>query len=387
MQLRLVALEEGKDPGAGNRNGKVVPWRFLHYLLLFLVLGLGFSIISMNTLRYFGAQNQNGMPPVQGSNTIVWLEEPSGIESWIRPSKNLMHNMNDVELFWRASFVPQIKTYPYRRVPKIAFMFLTKGPLPFAPLWERFFKGNEGLYSIYMHSLPSYVADNPPTSVFYKRQIPSKVAEWGMMSMCDAERRLLANALLDLSNERFILLSESCIPVQNFTTAYSYISHSRYSFMGSFDENGPYGRGRYNPNMAPEVNLTEWRKGAQWFEVNRELAVAIIQDSKYYPKFKKFCRPACYVDEHYFPTMLSINFPRLMANRTLTWVDWSRGGAHPATFGKNDVSERFFKKIIEGTNCTYNDQPTTRCFLFARKFAPSALEPLLALASRVFGIH
>ncbi|PKI43544.1 hypothetical protein CRG98_036079 [Punica granatum] len=298
-----------------------------------------------------------------------------------------MHNMNDVELFWRASFVPQIKTYPYRRVPKIAFMFLTKGPLPFAPLWERFFKGNEGLYSIYMHSLPSYVADYPPTSVFYKRQIPSKVAEWGMMSMCDAERRLLANALLDLSNERFILLSESCIPVQNFTTAYSYISHSRYSFMGSFDENGPYGRGRYNPNMAPEVNLTEWRKGAQWFEVNRELAVAIIQDSKYYPKFKKFCRPACYVDEHYFPTMLSINFPRLMANRTLTWVDWSRGGAHPATFGKNDVSERFFKKIIEGTNCTYNDQPTTRCFLFARKFAPSALEPLLALASRVFGIH
>lgn len=29
-----------------------------------------------------------------------------------------------------------------RRIPvkKVAFMFLTKGPLPFAPLWERFFK-------------------------------------------------------------------------------------------------------------------------------------------------------------------------------------------------------------------------------------------------------
>jgi len=25
-------------------------------------------------------------------------------------------------------------------VKKVAFMFLTKGPLPFAPLWERFFK-------------------------------------------------------------------------------------------------------------------------------------------------------------------------------------------------------------------------------------------------------
>ena len=46
---------------------------------------------------------------------------------------------------------------------------------------------------------------------------PSQVAEWGMMSMCDTERRLLANALLDISNEWFILLSESCIPLQNFS--------------------------------------------------------------------------------------------------------------------------------------------------------------------------
>lgn len=213
-----------------------------------------------------------------------------------------------------------------------------------------------------------------------------QVAEWGMMSMCDAERRLLANALLDLSNEWFILLSESCIPVQNFSTVYHYISQSRHSFMGSFDEDGPYGRGRYNPNMAPEVNLTEWRKGSQWFEVNRELAVAIIQDSKYYPKFKKFCRPACYVDEHYFPTMLSIHYPNVIANRTLTWVDWSRGGAHPATFGQKDTSKEFFKRILE-SNCTYNDHPTTKCFLFARKFSPNTLEPLLALASPVFGIH
>lgn len=168
-------MEEGKDPTTANRSGRVVPWRFLHYLLLFLVVGLGFSIISMNTLRYFGPQNQKSITPLQGSNNIVWSAEPSGIEGCISPPKNLMHNMNDLELFWRASFVPQIKSYPYKRVPKIAFMFLAKGPLPLAPLWERFFKGNEELFSIYMHPLPSYVADFPQTSVFYKRQIPSQV--------------------------------------------------------------------------------------------------------------------------------------------------------------------------------------------------------------------
>lgn len=108
-----------------------------------------------------------------------------------------------------------------------------------------------------------------------------QVAEWEMMGMCDAERRLLANALLNLSNEWFILLSGSCFLLQNFNMVYLYTSQSRHSFMGLFDENEPYGWGRYNPNMTPEVNLTEWQKGSQWFEVNCELTVAIIQDSKY----------------------------------------------------------------------------------------------------------
>ncbi|CAI0408280.1 unnamed protein product [Linum tenue] len=54
-------------------------------------------------------------------------------------------------------------------------MFLSKGPLPLAPLWERFFSGHQGLYSIYLHSLPSFEAKFPPSSVFYRRQVPSKV--------------------------------------------------------------------------------------------------------------------------------------------------------------------------------------------------------------------
>ena len=137
--------------------------------------------------------------------------------------------------------------------------------------------------------------------------------------------------------------------------------------------------------MAPEVNLTEWRKGSQWFEVNRVLAIKIVEDNKYYPKFKQFCRPHCYVDEHYYQTMLAIETPHLLANRSLTFVDWSRGGAHPATFGKADITKDFFKRISESNECIYNNQPTSLCFLFARKFAPSALEPLLELASDALG--
>ena len=88
----------------------------------------------------------------------------------------LEHSMTDEELLWRASFAPGVRRYPFRRVPKVAFMFLTRGPLPLAPLWELFFRGNEGMYSIYVHALPSYRANFTSESVFYRRQIPSKVS-------------------------------------------------------------------------------------------------------------------------------------------------------------------------------------------------------------------
>lgn len=90
---------------------------------------------------------------------------------------SLMHNMSDKELFWRASMVPQIEEFPYKHVPKVAFMFLTPGPLPLAPLWDKFFKGHEGLYTIYVHPHPSFDETLvPQNSVFYGRRIPSQVS-------------------------------------------------------------------------------------------------------------------------------------------------------------------------------------------------------------------
>ncbi|GAB4837146.1 hypothetical protein Ancab_002057 [Ancistrocladus abbreviatus] len=384
MQQRVTTLEEGKDASSLNRTtqARALPWRLLLILVVFLGLCLVFSFFSMYSIRGFGVSS---LVATARPSFLPCVSEPNNLERWIKPPSNLLHSMNDEELLWRATFVPRIKKHPFLRIPKIAFMFLAKGPLPLAPLWERFFKGHEGLYSIYIHSLPSYHDEFSPSSVFYKRHIPSQVSEWGMMSMCDAERRLLANALLDISNEWFVLLSESCIPLYNFSSVYHYIKKSRYSFMGAFDDPGPYGRGRYNHNMAPDVNITDWRKGSQWFEINRKLAINVVEDTTYYPKFNAFCKPHCYVDEHYFPTMLTIQASSLLANRSITWVDWSRGGAHPATFGKADISQDFFKKIFQGQSCLYNNQPSSICFLFARKFAPSALEALLVLAPAVLG--
>jgi hypothetical protein len=174
MQSRAVQLEEGKEPPVINRTNqsKALPFKVLQLLVPVLALCIAFSVISIYTIRHFGISS---VATTVTSTLQPCHDEPTSLEQWIRPPVNLIHAMTDKELLWRASFAPRIKKYPFQRVPKIAFMFLTKGPLPLAPLWEKFLKGHEGLYSIYVHSLPSFQANFPPSSVFYRRQIPSQV--------------------------------------------------------------------------------------------------------------------------------------------------------------------------------------------------------------------
>ncbi|XP_006842358.2 uncharacterized protein LOC18432185 [Amborella trichopoda] len=211
--------------------------------------------------------------------------------------------------------------------------------------------------------------------------------QWGRLSMLDSERRLLANALLDVSNERFVLLSEACIPLFNFTTVYSYLTNSRHSYVHSFDDPGANGRGRYPRRMRPHVKLSSWRKGSQWFELDRAMAQDIVAESNYYGLFAKYCKPTCYVDEHYLSTLVALKFGGRSANRSLTWVDWSRGGPHPMRFGRREVTIEVLNKMRsgEGKRCGYNGGSTDICFLFARKFLPNALDRLLRFAPKVLG--
>ncbi|KAL8264925.1 hypothetical protein R6Q59_023055 [Mikania micrantha] len=379
--------------------------RLLFVLILF-VIGIIIGLISSSHIdRYFTSQPNNfymnyvSAAPAPSYTTgiaktsicstesiICKNDDCLSMESFKKP-KNLTHKMTDNELFWRASLVPEKPEYPFERVPKVAFMFLTRGPIPFLPFWERFFRGQDvNKYSIYVHMNPGVQLKFPNSSVFYKRQIPSQDVKWGTVTLVDAERRLLGNALLDFSNERFVLLSESCIPIYNFPTIYKYLIGSTYSFLDSYDDPSRYGRGRYSRRMKPDIKLRDWRKGSQWFEIHRTLAVKIVSDTRYYNLFKWYCLPSCYPDEHYLPTFVNMFHGNLNANRTITYVDWSLGGPHPASFQAEDITDNLIQHIRNnGTTCSYNGEKTSICFLFARKFNPNALGPLLRLPSTLLG--
>ncbi|KAF5204148.1 Core-2/I-branching beta-1,6-N-acetylglucosaminyltransferase family protein [Thalictrum thalictroides] len=122
---------------------------------------------------------------------------------------------DDESLFRLASKVnshPSPSTSPKR----IAFMFLTTTPLPFAPLWELFFHPNQtthqpfkNLFNIYIHADPNSSYNNSPfTKSFSNRVIHSKPTQRFTPTLIAAARRLLAHALLhDSTNSMFALLS------------------------------------------------------------------------------------------------------------------------------------------------------------------------------------
>ena len=162
-------------------NAQIHLSHILSYFVL-LVCGVTFGIIISFSLKNCNfslqfTQYSSKIPPLPPpiAKLETFNSSQIGLKEYLKPP-NVTHDMNDEELLWRASMAPMISEYPFERVPKVAFMFLVRGPVFLAPLWEKFFKGHEGYYSIYVHSNPSYNGSHPESPVFRGRRIPSKVS-------------------------------------------------------------------------------------------------------------------------------------------------------------------------------------------------------------------
>lgn len=314
----------------------------------------------------------------------------------------------------------RFSTVRFEGPPRVAFLFLTRRKLPLDFVWDIFFQyGDEANYTIYVHSEPGFVFDESTTrsAFFYNRQLINSIkVGWGEASMIQAERLLLDAALQEPANQRFVLLSDSCVPLYNFSYIYSYLMASPRSFVDSFlDPKDDIKDGRYNPKMAPVIPRSKWRKGSQWISLVRSHAEVIVDDEIIFPVFKRFCkrRPPldetngkwkmivqtehnCIPDEHYVPTLLAMSdLESELERRAVTYTSWNqstttldRTGWHPFTFSYADASSQKIKNIKEIKHVYYetesrkewckNNSTRVTCFLFARKFSQGAAMRLLS---------
>ncbi|KAG8077637.1 hypothetical protein GUJ93_ZPchr0007g4434 [Zizania palustris] len=237
---------------------------------------------------------------------------------------------------------------------KVAFLFLVRSGVPLDLLWDAFFRnGEDGKFSVYVHSAPGFKLDRTTTGspYFDGRQLAKSVkVEWGEPTMVEAERMLFAAALEDPTNQRFVLLSDSFVDKTEM---------------------------RYNPSMSPAIPKDKWRKGSQWVALIRKHAEVVVGDKHALKVFRRHCKMVvtkalfgqkpnyrrlgfglwrkqkgatrmehdCIPDEHYVQTLFSIKDLENELERTLTYTSWNQSSDpkdkmtwHPMTFEYDTAS-------------------------------------------------
>ncbi|KAL6575246.1 hypothetical protein OROMI_012531 [Orobanche minor] len=73
------------------------------------------------------------------------------LQNWLPPAP--ARELTDDEIASRVVIRDILETPPVIPLhPKIAFLFLTTGALPFEKLWDKFFQDHEGRFSVYVHT-------------------------------------------------------------------------------------------------------------------------------------------------------------------------------------------------------------------------------------------
>lgn len=281
--------------------------------------------------------------------------------------------------------------------PKVAFLFLTNSELTFAPLWERFFEGHGERLNVYVHADPAARLMMPPTRSFKGRFVAAGPTKRADATLIAAARRLLAAALVDdAANAYFALLSQHCIPVHSFRHLHATLfpppaaaaaAARRQRRLPSYIEvldGEPQMASRYAARgegaMLPEVPFDRFRVGSQFFTLARRHAALVVGERRLWDKFRQPCldQNACYPEEHYFPTLLDMADPAGVARYTLTHVNWAGSvHGHPHTYTAAEVSAELVADLRRPKKNTTHD------YMFARKFSPDCLAPLMDIADAI----
>ena len=266
----------------------------------------------------------------------------------------------------------------FKYTKRIAFLFLTVSDVKQAPIWEIFFKGHTNKFNIYVH--PKH--PNKIKSFFKDHIIQNLVpTEWGDPSLVVATNNLIREALDNPANQKFILVSDSCVPIKTFEYVYKTVLQDNTSW---FNYYSPQLSVTPKPDWMGEINThyeslnllhPNFQKNAfiqeQWMILDRRHA-ELIDDNRHLLHY--FNIEGIFPDEIYYITILHtlIKKPKghfkfrrhsrkkYKKHRYITQAKWTKGrqSLHPEEF---ELLTKADIRLLK-----------TSPALFARKFTESS---------------
>eukprot|EP00887_Chlorella_sp_A99_P002199 scaffold21.g2199.t1 len=228
------------------------------------------------------------------------------------------------------------------------------------------------LFSIYVHSAASFDPEGayPGGSVFENRTLGCRInPEWGSHDLVEAQRLLYRAALEDPLNSRFLLISESDVPLYPASLIWAQLMSENRSRIDSCT--AEWEETHFDLRTSPLfwqpglLNASHWRKSSQWSMVIRQHAQLMVQaraagggwDTAINGVFSRHCFTGidpigiggfrlCPSDEHYLPTLLAFHNRSeecdcSLGNHTQTgptFTGWWEFGEHPHTFTHDELN-------------------------------------------------
>lgn len=252
---------------------------------------------------------------------------------------------------------------------KIAFCFLIYDKINHEDLWHLFFKNiDKNKYSIYIH-----YKENVQLTYFEEYKLKNCIeTKYGDISLVKAQNLMLLEALKDLQNTHFVLLSNSCIPVKNFNHIYNFLDEN-YSYFNLAQQSACFPRCN---EVLKYIEPKYIQKASQWCILNRKHANLMVIGCDHLLWFNNIFA----ADEHCYIT--NIYFHGLEKELKIT-LDCSYGATTCVFWDKirNRVSQfRISFSYLARNISNINEEELLKILdsesLFARKFMSECSDDL-----------
>jgi len=210
---------------------------------------------------------------------------------------------------------------PAKEKGKVALLFLMVREHSQADLWGRLMRKESSRFNVYVHN-KEWIGH----PFFVLHTVKWRVnTTW--MEHLEAWRYLLRQALVDMKNQRFVFLSDGCVPLRPMGEIYNILMSEKKSFVNYFRPWWPPGDNRDLVGIPPEHRWVN----SEWVALNRKHAQMMIEDEVVVENVMRHAHSS----EAYPATLFSFYnaLEGQVINRPITYVDFQRGAdSHPYRF-------------------------------------------------------